>query len=156
FILSNHNSKIFYCAGNYVFRSLDRGNDLQRISPEITLTNQGSATVVAESPRNPNILWTGTDDGAVWMTKHGGKEWTNITKKVGLPGPRTGSAIEPSRYHDERCYITFDAHRMDDDNPYVYVTQDNGQTWKAITHNLPWGSTRTISEDIQNQDVLYV
>ena len=95
FILSSHNSKIFYCAGNYVFRSLDKGNDLQRISPEITLTNQGSATVVAESPRNPNFLWAGTDDGAVWMTKDGGKEWTNITKKFGLPGPRTVSAIEP-------------------------------------------------------------
>jgi photosystem II stability/assembly factor-like uncharacterized protein len=156
FILSSHNSKIYYCAGNFVFRSLDRGNDLQKISPEITLTKEGSATVVAESPRNANILWAGTDDGAVWVTKDGGKEWSNLTKKFGLPGPRTVAAIEPSRYQEGRCYIVFDAHRMDDDKPYVYVTQDNGDTWKAITNNLPWGSTRTISEDIQNQDVLYV
>ena len=120
YILSSHNSHIFYCAGNVVFRSLDRGNDLQAISPEITLTKEGSATAIAESPRNPNILYAGTDDGAVWVTKDGGKEWTNITKKFGLPGPRTVASIEPSRYQDGRCYIAFDAHRMDDDKPYVY------------------------------------
>ena len=64
-------------------------------------------------------------------------------------------AIEPSRFKEGRCYTSFDAHRMDDDNPYLLVTEDEGTTWKSITANLPWGSTRCISEDIQNQNVLY-
>src|SRR5262249_12530409 len=84
FILSAHNSRIYYCAGNFVFRSLDRGNDLRVISPEITRTDRGSATALAESPRNPNVLYAGTDDGALWVTQDGGREWTNITANVGL------------------------------------------------------------------------
>ena len=78
FILSNHNSRIYYCAGNHVFRSLDRGNDLKAISPEITLTERGSATALAESPRDADILYVGTDDGALWGTRDGGQSWTNF------------------------------------------------------------------------------
>src|SRR6185436_6667400 len=83
FILSSHNSRLFYSAGNYVFRSLDRGNNLQVISPEITLTKRGSATALAESPKNPNVLYVGTDDGGLWTTRDGGKNWTNITGNIG-------------------------------------------------------------------------
>src|SRR5262249_44061979 len=148
FMLSHHNSRIFYCAGNFVFRSLDRGNDVRVISPEITLTSQGSASALAESPRNPNVLYAGTDDGALWVTRDGGKEWTNITKNVGLPGPRWVAALEASRYDEGRAYAVFDGHRSDDDEPYVYVTEDYGQTWKSLRGNLPWGSTRCVREDI--------
>ncbi len=155
FILSHHNSKIYYCAGNQVFRSLDRGNDLRSISPEITLTDRGSATALAESPRNPNVLYVGTDDGAVWATKDGGTTWTNITKNFGLAGPRCVASMEASRAVEGRCYVTFDGHRQDDDNPLVYVTEDYGQTWKSIAANLPWGSTRVLREDITNHNLLY-
>ena len=75
FILSNHNSKMFYSAGNYVFRSLFKGNRMERISPEITNTDKGSGTALTESPRDANVLYAGTDDGAVWRTKDGGKNW---------------------------------------------------------------------------------
>jgi photosystem II stability/assembly factor-like uncharacterized protein len=78
FLLSSHNSKIFYSAGNYVFRSLDRGNDLKAISPEITLTDRGSATALAESPRDSDVLWVGSDDGALWMTKNNGHDWIDL------------------------------------------------------------------------------
>jgi len=78
FILSNHNSRIYYTAANYVFRSLDRGNDLRTISPEITLTDKGSATALAESPLNPEVLYAGTDDGALWLTQNGGRDWTRL------------------------------------------------------------------------------
>ena len=98
FILSHHNSRIYYCAGNHVFRSLDRGNDLRVISPEITRTDKGSATALAESPLNPNVLYVGTDDGNLWVTQDGGKEWKNITGNVGLSGPRYVATIEPSRF----------------------------------------------------------
>ncbi|HEV3204156.1 MAG TPA: PDZ domain-containing protein [Gemmataceae bacterium] len=156
FILANQNSKIYYCAGNFVFRSLDRGNDLRAISPEITRTDKGSATALAESPRNPNVLYVGTDDGNLWVTKDGGKEWTNITTKVGLAGARCVATIEPSRHADGRCYVAFDGHRQDDDNPLVYETEDFGQTWKPLRANLPWGSTRCLREDISNPNLLFV
>jgi photosystem II stability/assembly factor-like uncharacterized protein len=156
FILSAHNPRIFYAAGNYVFRSFDRGNNLQAISPEITTTKWGSATAISESPRDPNVIYAGTDDGALWVTKDGGKNWANITANVRLPGVRWVSTIEASRFADGRAYVVFDGHRQDDDDPYVYVTEDHGKTWKSIRSNLPWGSTRVLREDLQNQNVLYV
>jgi photosystem II stability/assembly factor-like uncharacterized protein len=156
FILSHANSRIYYCAGNYVFRSLDRGNDPRVISPEITRTSRGSATALAESPRNPNVLYVGTDDGALWVTRDGGHEWTNLTNNVGLPGPRWVASIEASRFAEGRAYVALDGHRSDDDDPYVYVTEDYGKTWKSLRANLPWGSTRVLREDLQNPDLLFV
>src|SRR6185436_19674719 len=156
YILSGHNSRIFYSAGNYVFRSLDRGNNLQIISPEITLTKRGSATALAESPKNPNVLYVGTDDGGSWVTRDGGKSWTNITKNVGMGKPHWVSSIEPSRFVEGRAYAAFDCHRADEDDPCVYVTEDFGKTWKSIRGNLPWGSTRVLREDILNPNLLLV
>jgi photosystem II stability/assembly factor-like uncharacterized protein len=157
FILSHHNTKIFYCAGNFVFRSLDRGSNPLPISPEITATKQGSATALSESPKNPNVLYVGTDDGFLWVTKDGGREWTNVTNNVGLPGLRHVASVEASRYEEGRCYAVFDGHRSDDDAPYAYVTEDFGKTWKSLNANLPtWGSTRVLREDVQNPNLLFL
>jgi photosystem II stability/assembly factor-like uncharacterized protein len=165
FILSAANSRIFYCGGNHVFRSLHEGDDLRPISPEITRTRRGTATALAESPRNPEVLWAGTDDGYLWVTRNGGATWTNVTDKVGLPPlpiPAAPgrylwvSSIEASRFAEGRAYVVFDAHRSDDDGPYVYVTEDFGETWKSLRGNLPWGSTRVCREDIENPDLLYL
>ncbi len=172
FILSSHNTRIFYSAGNHVFRSLDRGNNLQVISPDITLTKQGSATALAESPKNPDVLYVGTDDGALSITRDGGKSWTNIAKNVGLPGraaipggaailvrhPHWVATIEPSRFVEARAYVAFDAHRSDDDEPYLYVTEDFGKTWTSLRANLPGrtGSARCLREDISNPNLLYL
>jgi hypothetical protein len=73
-----------------------------------------------------------------------------------MPGPRWVATIETSRFTAGRVYAAFDAHRSDDDDPYVYVSEDHGETWTSITANLPWGSTRTLREDVINQDLLYV
>ncbi len=175
FILSHHNSRILYCAGNYVFRSLNGGSNLRAISPEITATNQGSATALSESPRNPSVVWVGTDDGFLWVTRDGGKEWTNVTKNVGLPGLRRTqarsasdgapslalracvSSIEASRFEEGRAYVVFDAHRSDDDRPYVCKTEDLGKTWQPLHGTLPkWGTTRVLREDVENRDLLYL
>jgi hypothetical protein len=156
FILSSHNSQIFYCGGNYVFRSVKKGDDSQAILPEISRTKRGTASALAESPRNPNVLHVGTDDGYLWVTQDGGAKWTNVAEKVGLPGPRWVASIEPSRFADGRAYVVFDAHRSDDDAPYVCVTEDFGKTWKSLRGNLPMGSTRVLREDIENQNVLYL
>jgi photosystem II stability/assembly factor-like uncharacterized protein len=159
FILSHHNSHIFYCAANYVFRSVKQGADLKVISPEITRTKRGSGTAIEESPKNPDVLWVGSDDGAVHVTKDGGANWTNVSdnfKAAGLPGPRWVSSIEPSRSVVGRCYVVFDAHRSDDDEPYVFVTEDFGQTWRSLRGNLPTGSTRVLREDMVNPNLLYL
>jgi photosystem II stability/assembly factor-like uncharacterized protein len=165
FILSSHNPKIFYAAGNFVFRSVKQGDDLRIISPEITRTKKGSATALAESPRNPDVLWVGSDDGAIWVTRDGGREWKEVGAKLYtaagkgskplVPGPRWVASIEPSRFVEGRAYIALDAHRSDDDNPYLFVTEDFGQTWTPITANLPVGSTRVLREDRANPNLLY-
>lgn len=156
FILSNFNSRVFYAGGNYVFRSWDRGSNLEKISPEITLTKRGSATALSESPRSANVLYAGTDDGALWVTRDGGKEWTEIGKNLNLPAPRWVSTIEASRYADGRVYVCLDGHRSNDDDPYVFVSEDFGKTWKSIRTNLPWGSTRCLRESPFNENLLVV
>jgi photosystem II stability/assembly factor-like uncharacterized protein len=156
FILSSHNPKIIYVGGNFVFRSLKQGEDLKIISPEITRTKRGTATALSESPRNPDVLWAGTDDGNLWVSRDGGIKWTNVADKVtGLPGPRWVSTIEASRFAEGRAYVCFDAHRSDDDKPYCFVTENYGETWKPITNNLPaFGSSRCLREDVINQNLL--
>jgi photosystem II stability/assembly factor-like uncharacterized protein len=155
FILSHHNTKIYYCAGNYVFRSLNQGSDLKIISKEISRTNRGSATALAESPRDSNVLYVGTDDGNLWVTRDGGQEWTNIAKNVGLPGPRHVATIEVSKYSAGRAYVAFDGHRSNDNAALLYVTEDYGKTWRALNANLPEGSTRCLREDAVNENLLY-
>ena len=156
FILSSHNSRIFYSAGNYVFRSLDRGNNLQIISPEITMTKRGSATALGESPKNPNVLYAGTDDGGLWVTRDAGKSWTNVIKNITSFKPIWVATIEPSRYVEGRAYVAFDCHRSDDDEACIFVTEDFGKSWKSLRGNLPVGSTRVLREDIQNPNLLFV
>jgi photosystem II stability/assembly factor-like uncharacterized protein len=156
FILSAANPQIFYCAGNYVYRSLKQGIELRPISPEITRTKRGSGTALAESPRNAEVLYVGTDDGFLWVTRDGGNKWTNIIEKVGLPGPRWVASIEPSHFVEGRAYVAFDGHRSDDDEPHVYVTEDFGQSWKSLRGNLPTGSTRVLREDVENPNLLYL
>src|SRR5439155_7368615 len=106
--------------------------------------------------RNPAILWAGTDDGNLWITRDGGQKWTNVADKVGLPGPRWVATIEASRFADGRAYVVFDAHRSDDDNPWVYMTDDYGQPWTPIRGGLPMGSTRCLREDVANENLLYL
>lgn len=156
FILSSHNSRIFYSAGNYVFQSLDRGNGLRAISPEITLTKRGSATALSESPRNPDVLYVGTDDGALWVTRDGGGNWTNITDNLGIAEPRWVNTIEASRFATGRVYVVLDGHRSDDDNPYVFVSEDYGTTFTPLHQGLPWGTSRCLREDPANENLLYL
>ena len=100
FILSSHNPRIFYSGAQYVFRSINKGENLKAISPDLTTSKKGTISAIAESPRNADVLWVGTDDGNLWVTKDGGTKWDNVLDKLkaaGLPGPRWVSSIEPSR-----------------------------------------------------------
>ena len=156
FLLSAHNSRIYYAAGNYVFKSLNKGDDLKRISPEISRTDRGTATALAESPIDPEILYVGTDDGALQVTRDGGGTWEDVSEALDLPGPRGISTIEPSRFEAGRCYLAVDGHRNDDDAPYLFVTEDAGKSWKSLNGNLPRGSTRCLREDVEDPELLYV
>ncbi|MBK8976696.1 MAG: PDZ domain-containing protein [Planctomycetes bacterium] len=177
FLLSHHNSRIFYCAGERVFRSLNRGEDLVAISPEITRTDRGSATALAESPRDARVLYVGTDDGALWVSRDAGQTWQARAgfaaegSAVGesaagasaprplaawLPGPRWVSSIEASRVADGRVYVTLDGHRSDDDRAHVLVSEDFGATWASLADGLPHESTRVVREDLVNPDLLYL
>jgi photosystem II stability/assembly factor-like uncharacterized protein len=156
FVISAHNPRVVYCAGSHVFRSIQRGDNFKAISDELCRTGQASATALAESPRNPDVLWVGTDDGNLWVTRNGGTQWTNVTERVGLPKHFLVASIEPSRFADGRAYVAFDAHRSDNDDPWVFVTENFGESWKSLRANLPWGSTRVCREDLANEDVLYL
>lgn len=160
YFLSHHNPSIFYCGAQYVYRSVKRGEDARRISPELTRTKQGSIVSLGESTRNPDVLWAGTDDGFLWVSRDGGVKWENVAgnlEKAGVPGPRWVSSVEPSREKEGLCYVTLDGHRSDDDRPYVLVTEDFGATWKLLNANLPnFGSTRVVREDLVSPNVLYL
>ena len=162
FLLSSHNPSIFYSGAQYVFRSVNKGRGLEAISPVMTRTKLGSMTALAESPIDPKVLWAGTDDGNVWVTQDGGDKWTNVyenLEKAGLPSPFWVSTLDASHASGKtgRCYATFDAHRSDNDKPWIFVTEDFGKTWKKISDGLPqFGSSRCLSEDIVNPDILYV
>jgi photosystem II stability/assembly factor-like uncharacterized protein len=156
FLLSSHNSRIYYAAGNHVFRSVDRGKNLRSISPPINRTDRGTATALGESPRNSDVLYVGTDDGLLWSTRDGGKTWTDLTANVGLGGPRYVATIEPSRYADGRVYVSFDGHRSDVDDPLIYASDDFGKTWKSLQGNLPKGPAKCLREDITRPDILWL
>ena len=155
FILSNHNSKVFYSAGNYVFRSLDRGDNLKAISPEITRTPRGSGTALSESPIDPDVMYVGTDDGALWVTTDGGHNWEDIGQNLGVD-PMWVSTIEASRYEKGRVYVCMDGHRSDSDAPHIFVSNDFGKTFQSLSQGLPRGSSRCLREDIENRNVLYL
>jgi len=182
--ISAHDAKTIYYGGQYVFRSDDRGDTWRKISPDLTtgadrnklelmgkvpdrytrsrhdgVQDWPTITSIAESPRNPDVLWAGTDDGNLQVTRDGGKNWTNVISKV--PGVQSKyiyvSRIIASKYADGRAYLTLDGHRMDDYNIYVYVTEDYGQTWKPINNGIPdnKGILNVIREDPVNQNLLF-
>lgn len=161
FLLSHDNSRIFYCAGNYVFKSLNRGDKPQRISPELSRTKRGTATALAESSLDARVLYVGTDDGNLWGTRNGGHTWKKLAiqgvKGQGLKGFRRVNAIEASRFQAGRCYVTLDGHYYDSDAPEIWVTEDYGTTWKSLKANLPEQcSTRVLREDAKNPNILYL
>ena len=183
-MLSPHDSSVFYVGANYLFRSTDRGQTWMRpISPDLT-TNTDRATLsimntadkeiriarhdgvsawgtlvtIAESPVKAGILWTGSDDGVVSVSRNGGQNWTNVTSKIsGVPKWTYVSEVAPSRFAEGTAYVTFDGHRGGDYATYAFVTTDYGDTWRSIVGNLPKGEVvRTITEDTKNADVLYL
>jgi len=179
--LSPHNPRVVYAGGNKLFRSLDRGEtwtatiDLTKQIDRSTLpimgvpgkdpmaskhdgyTGYGYVVTVAESPKLPGVLWVGTDDGNVQVSKDGGATWTNVSKNVpGIGETYHISRVEPSHFDAGTCYLAVDGHRLDDMKPYLFVTKDYGATWTSIVSNLPkWGTVNVVREDAKNKDLLF-
>ena len=154
--LSPHDQTIFFTAGKRVYRSLNRGENPHPISPDLSSVEEGTASMVAQSPMNPEVIYVGYTDGALWVTRDGGGNWLRIDDNVGLPGPRFVDSIDPSRFSEGRVYVAFDGHRSNDDAPYAYVSENFGETWRSLNGTLPEeGSTRALREDIHEENLIY-
>ncbi len=182
-LLSPHNPRIVYIGGNKLFKSLDRGDtytatiDLTKKVDRTKLSimdvpgdkpmaskNDGAASysnivTIAESPVIPGVLWVGTNDGNVQISKDGGTSWTDVSKNVPILATQNHhvSRVEASHFDAATCYVTVDGHRGDDHKPYVYLTKDYGATWQSLSNNLPAiGNVNVIREDHKNKNLLFV
>ena len=115
---------------------------------------------IAESPKEKGLIWAGTNDGLVQVTRDGGKNWTNVTKNIpNLPRWGTVSNIEPSRYEAGAAYLTVDLHQVNNRDPFIFKTRDYGKTWKAITNGIPRSMlsyAHCVREDPVRPGLLYV
>ncbi|HEX7122644.1 MAG TPA: hypothetical protein VF178_09775, partial [Gemmatimonadaceae bacterium] len=186
YLLSPHNPDILYIGGSRVLKSTARGDGLQAISPDLSkkqwgkidtsrtktggitrdatgAETYGTVVALAESYVMPGRLMAGTDDGNVWVTTNDGQSWQQIPMSR-FPGIAQGDVyvarIEPSHYDANTFYIAFDNHRNNDYTPYLYVTEDFGQSFRSLVNNLPKESpadyVRVIREDPHNRDLLFV
>jgi photosystem II stability/assembly factor-like uncharacterized protein len=176
-LFSPHDPKVLYVAGNHVFRSTTEGRSWEVISPDLTrkdknkmepsggpLTGDNTSVeyyctifALAESPVENGLLWAGSDDGLIHVSRDGGKNWENVTpnKKI-MPEWSLISIIEPSRFDPAVAYTAATRYKLDDYRPYLYVTKDYGKTWQKITTNIPANAfTRVIREDPNQKGVLY-
>lgn len=153
--LSPENPKIVYAGSQYVYRTENGGQSWQRISPNLTRnirSDEGSTggvshdnlgtfdamslSIIAPSPLNGRMIWTGGYDGTVHLTVDGGLHWMNVTPR-GLPPFGTVTSISPSNVDPNRAYLSVDRQLMGDNQPYIYVTNDRGRRWHLITRGIP-------------------
>ncbi len=159
-ILSKHNQDILYMGSQYVYRSLDKGDSWETISPDLTKNEKSgnvpfaSLTVIEESPLEFGVLYAGSDDGNLWATRDHGKNWVDISK--GLPQDRWVSSITPSQHMEGLVFVTLTGYRYDEFTPFVYKSTDYGRTWVSIAQGLPKEATNVIKEDHRHENILYV
>ncbi len=173
-LTSPHDPGVIYHAANVLFRTSDRGNSWTAISPDLTrndksrqgpggvpITNEGAGgevyntiATVAESPKQAGLIWVGTDDGLVQLTRDGGASWQNVTPK-GLPEALV-NAVEASPHDAGTAYIAVTRYKFNDFTPHFYRTRDFGRTWDRIVSGVPADSwARVIREDPIRQGLLY-
>ena len=176
--MSPNNKKRMYVGSQFVFVSHDRGDSWKKISPDLTTNdknklrqsesggitidnttaeNHCSIITISESPVNEKVIWAGTDDGNLQVTKDGGKKWFNVVKNIkGLPKSTWCPAVEAGNYNAGTAYAVFDGHRTGDKNTYVYKTSDFGKTWESLITDELEGYALVIREDIKNHDMLFL
>ncbi len=177
--MSPHDHNRIYVGSQFIHMTVNGGQSWELISPDLTLNDKtkqqhsGGLTgdnigveygdviySVAESPLVPGLIWAGTNDGLVQLTRDGGKHWTNVTKNIpGMIPWGTVSNIEPSRFHAGSAYLTVNAHQEGNFDPWVYKTADYGATWTLIVNGLPRspvGYARCVREDPRREGLLYL
>jgi photosystem II stability/assembly factor-like uncharacterized protein len=175
-LISRHDPSILYVGANKLLRSRDEGYSWKEISPDltrndpsklaasggpITLDNTGAEVyctifALAESPHDPGLLWAGTDDGLVHLSRDAGSSWTDVTPPS-LPEWALISIIEASPHDPGKAYVAATRYKLDDPTPYLYRTEDYGATWTEIQEGIPDGQiTRVIREDPGREGLLFV
>ncbi len=177
-LVSPHDPKVIYHAGNVLFRSADGGQSWAPISGDLTRDDKGKQKwsggpitgdntgaeiyctifAVAESPKQKGLIWAGSDDGLVHVTHDGGKAWDDVTAGLkGVPEWATIGCIEPSPFDADTAYVVVDAHRLDDPKPYLFKTTDAGKTWTALSAKLPQDVyLRAVRADPKKKGMLYL
>jgi hypothetical protein len=164
-LLSPHDSKTLYFGGNHLFRSRNGGDHWEVISPDLTRGSPGPSpdmghtlTAIAESPLKTGLLYAGTDDGRINVSRNGGTTWTDLSDRLpGVPRDRWITRIECSHFAEGTAYLTIDRHRQEDHRPYVFKTTDYGVSWQPLANDLPSeGPVHVLREDLRNQDLLFV
>ena len=177
--ISAHDHNTVYFGSQHVHRTTDGGQSWQVISPDLSLNDKsrqqfsggltgdnisveygGVVYAIAESPRETGLIWVGTNDGLVQLTRDGGERWTNVTGNLpNLPEWGTVSSIEPSRYDAATAYLAVDFHQVNNRDPFVYKTADYGATWRAITAGIPKSMlsyVHWLEEDPVRRGLLYL
>lgn len=175
--LSSHDSNTAYAGSQYVHRTTDGGQTWSVISPDLTTNDKNKQGplpglqpdnqdvycvlfAIAESPIARGVIWVGSNDGLVHVTRDAGKNWVNVTAGLAnLPPDGTITSIEPSRYAEGAAYVTVDRHRSNDSSAYIFRTDDYGKTWKAIGSGIPktqFSYARVVREDPKRKGLLYV
>jgi photosystem II stability/assembly factor-like uncharacterized protein len=159
-LLSKHNPDIFYFGTNKLYRSFNKGENTQPISNDLTKGKHegnvpfGTITTISESPLRFGLLYTGSDDGTVQISKDLGYTWVNISK--GLPEGLYISRVVASAFKENRVYVTVNGYRNDHFMPYVFLSEDFGATWKQVAKDLPNEPVNVIREDVTNENILYI
>ena len=181
--VSSHDHNTIYYGGNYLFKSTDRGDSWTRLGGDLTtgvdrdklpilgkvpdkntlsradgVEDYPTITTLSESPVSADVLWVGTDDGNLQVTRDGGNTWKNVVSRVtGVPKGTYVSRVLASKYAEGTAYATFDGHRTDDYNVYIFATTDYGETWKAIRKGIPdsAGTVHVVREHPGDQNLLF-
>ena len=170
-VLSPHNAQTVYTGAQLLFRSVNRGDDWQPISPDLTTQDQDKCglnsgyvpyctiTSISESPIAAGVIWVGTDDGKVQLTRDNGATWTDLTAAVasaGGPEDRYVSRVFASPHHAGSALVAKNGFRDDDFRPFLYRTTDFGATWTSLGGSLPDSPLNVVVQDRRNQNLLIV
>ncbi len=174
-LLSRHNQDVFYIGANRLYRSLNKGDSLVGVSPDLTNGKvpgnvpYGTLTTLSESPLHFGMLYAGSDDGNIQLSKDGGYTWTKVNVSIEAPavkGKKKGGNIIPnglyvsrvtaSQYKEGRVYASLNGYRSDHFAPYLFVSEDYGTTWKQLGKDLPFEPVNVVKEDPKNDSILYV
>tara|TARA_E500000075_G_scaffold59980_1_gene53995 strand:- start:321 stop:1517 length:1197 start_codon:yes stop_codon:yes gene_type:complete len=159
-LLSQHNQDVLYLGSNFLHKSINQGDDWENISEDLTKGGKkgnvpyGTITTISESPITEGVIYVGSDDGIIHVTKNGGKTWKNISDN--LPQDLWVSNVYASHHDEKVIYVSLDGYRWDNFSPYLFKSKNYGKTWESISSNLPDSPINVVIEDNLNKNILYV